>query len=62
MSGVTQCLRQSFECFSNLDLESCMWEFVSYYTLSELVNQCGGEIGIDGQVSRGIHHMRVSQF
>ena len=28
-----------------------MWEFVSYYTLSELVNQCGGEIGIDGQVS-----------
>lgn len=27
-----------------------MWEFVSYYYMSELVTECGGVIGTDGQV------------
>lgn len=27
-----------------------MWEFVSYYDMSELLNECGGSIGTDGQV------------
>ncbi|KAI0207559.1 FRAS1-related extracellular matrix protein 2 [Lamellibrachia satsuma] len=36
--------------YRSLDLESCVWQFVTYYSLSELVNQCGGQIGTDGQV------------
>lgn len=28
-----------------------MWEFTSYYDMSELLNDCGGTIGTDGQVS-----------
>lgn len=28
-----------------------MWEFTSYYDMSELLNDCGGSIGTDGQVS-----------
>nr|KAG5696530.1 hypothetical protein BaRGS_021066 [Batillaria attramentaria] len=36
--------------YRNLDLESCLWEFVSYYDMSELISDCGGEISTDGQV------------
>ncbi|XP_078683006.1 FRAS1-related extracellular matrix protein 2-like [Branchiostoma floridae x Branchiostoma belcheri] len=36
--------------YRNLDLESCLWEFVSYYDMSELLTECGGQIGTDGQV------------
>ncbi|KFM78096.1 FRAS1-related extracellular matrix protein 2, partial [Stegodyphus mimosarum] len=36
--------------YRNLDLEACMWEFTSYYDMSELVNECGGTIATDGQV------------
>ncbi|XP_076467569.1 extracellular matrix protein 3-like [Babylonia areolata] len=36
--------------YRNLDLESCLWEFVSYYDMSELITDCGGEINTDGQV------------
>lgn len=36
--------------YSNLDLESCLWEFVGYYDMSELITKCGGDIGTDGQV------------
>uniref|UniRef100_A0A9J8DE10 FRAS1 related extracellular matrix 2b n=1 Tax=Cyprinus carpio carpio TaxID=630221 RepID=A0A9J8DE10_CYPCA len=36
--------------YRNLHLEACLWEFVSYYDMSELLNDCGGTIGTDGQV------------
>lgn len=37
--------------YRNLNLEACLWEFVSYYDMSELLTDCGGSIGTDGQVS-----------
>ncbi|XP_071035799.1 FRAS1-related extracellular matrix protein 2 [Parasteatoda tepidariorum] len=36
--------------YRNLDLDACMWEFTSYYDVSELVSECGGTITTDGQV------------
>ncbi|KAG5284008.1 hypothetical protein AALO_G00021940 [Alosa alosa] len=36
--------------YRNLNLEACLWEFVSYYDMSELLTDCGGSIGTDGQV------------
>uniref|UniRef100_A0A8D0GCH3 FRAS1 related extracellular matrix 2 n=1 Tax=Sphenodon punctatus TaxID=8508 RepID=A0A8D0GCH3_SPHPU len=36
--------------YRNLNLEACLWEFVSYYDMSELLTECGGTIGTDGQV------------
>lgn len=37
--------------YRNLNLEACLWEFVSYYDMSELLTDCGGSIGTNGQVS-----------
>ena len=37
--------------YSNLDLESCLWEFEAYFKLSELINICGAQVETDGQVS-----------
>ncbi|KFO26836.1 FRAS1-related extracellular matrix protein 2 [Fukomys damarensis] len=36
--------------YRNLNLEACLWEFVSHYDMSELLADCGGTIGTDGQV------------
>ncbi|XP_068440165.1 FRAS1-related extracellular matrix protein 2b [Clinocottus analis] len=36
--------------YRNLNLEACLWEFTSYYDMSELLSDCGGNIGTDGQV------------
>ncbi|XP_043918185.1 FRAS1-related extracellular matrix protein 3 [Protopterus annectens] len=36
--------------YRNLNLEACLWEFNSYYDMSELLTECGGNIGTDGQV------------
>ncbi|XP_053728252.1 FRAS1-related extracellular matrix protein 2b isoform X1 [Synchiropus splendidus] len=36
--------------YRNLNLEACLWEFNSYYDMSELLSDCGGNIGTDGQV------------
>ncbi|CAK6442941.1 unnamed protein product [Pipistrellus nathusii] len=36
--------------YRNLNLEACLWEFVSYYDMSELLTDCGGTVGTDGQV------------
>lgn len=38
--------------YRNLNLEACLWEFTSYYDMSELLNECGGSIGTDGQVRK----------
>ncbi|XP_035282659.1 FRAS1-related extracellular matrix protein 3 [Anguilla anguilla] len=40
----------SLRFYRNLHLEACLWEFHSYYDLSELLSDCGGSIGTDGQV------------
>lgn len=37
--------------YRNLNLEACLWEFNSYYDMSELLTDCSGSIGTDGQVS-----------
>ncbi|XP_059819449.1 FRAS1-related extracellular matrix protein 2-like [Hypanus sabinus] len=36
--------------YRNLNLEACLWVFTSYYDMSELLTDCGGTIGTDGQV------------
>ena len=36
--------------YRNLDLEACLWEFSAYYDMSELLDECGGVVGTDGQV------------
>ncbi|XP_035998935.1 FRAS1-related extracellular matrix protein 2a [Fundulus heteroclitus] len=36
--------------YRNLNLEACLWEFSSHYHMSELLTDCGGTIGTDGQV------------
>ncbi|KAM9318366.1 FRAS1-related extracellular matrix protein 2b [Pholidichthys leucotaenia] len=36
--------------YRNLNLEACLWEFTCYYDMSELLTDCGGTIGTDGQV------------
>uniref|UniRef100_A0A8D3E1N1 FRAS1 related extracellular matrix 2b n=1 Tax=Scophthalmus maximus TaxID=52904 RepID=A0A8D3E1N1_SCOMX len=36
--------------YRNLNLEACLWEFTGYYDMSELLSDCGGAIGTDGQV------------
>lgn len=41
---------QTLRFYRNLDLESCLWEFTTYYDMSELLEQCGGIVGTDGQV------------
>ncbi|XP_076830846.1 FRAS1-related extracellular matrix protein 3 [Brachyhypopomus gauderio] len=40
----------SLRFYRSLNLEACLWEFSSYYDMSELLNQCGGSISTDGQV------------
>ncbi|KAM9295746.1 LOW QUALITY PROTEIN: FRAS1-related extracellular matrix protein 3 [Morus bassanus] len=38
-------------CFyQNLNVEACLWEFNSYYDKSELLTDCSGSTGTDGQV------------
>ncbi|XP_028838984.1 FRAS1-related extracellular matrix protein 2a [Denticeps clupeoides] len=36
--------------YRSLNLEACLWEFESYYDMSELLSDCGGTVGTDGQV------------
>ena len=40
----------SLNVFRNLNLDACLWEFVSYFDMSELTTECGGTINTDGQV------------
>lgn len=44
----------SLRFYRNLNLEACLWEFTSYYDMSELLNDCGGSIGTDGQVGKKV--------
>ncbi|XP_069599688.1 FRAS1-related extracellular matrix protein 3 [Ranitomeya imitator] len=41
---------KSLRFYRNLNLEACLWEFNSYYDMSELLTDCSGTIGTDGQV------------
>ncbi|KAB7500158.1 Extracellular matrix protein FRAS1 [Armadillidium nasatum] len=36
--------------YRNLDLRSCSWRFVAHYTMSELIDECGGHVVSDFQV------------
>ncbi|XP_077361848.1 FRAS1-related extracellular matrix protein 2-like [Festucalex cinctus] len=36
--------------YRNLRLDACLWEFSSFYRMSELLTDCGGTITTDGQV------------
>ncbi|XP_055493466.1 FRAS1-related extracellular matrix protein 2-like [Leucoraja erinacea] len=36
--------------YRNLNLDACLWQFESFYDMSELLTDCGGTIGTDGQV------------
>lgn len=49
----------SLRFYRNLNLEACLWEFTSYYDMSELLNDCGGSIGTDGQVGRILRLQRM---
>lgn len=40
--------------YRSLNLEACLWEFSSYYHMSELLTDCGGSIGTDGQVGPSV--------
>lgn len=46
--------------YRNLNLEACLWEFTSYYDMSELLSDCGGTIGTDGQVSKPIFELQIT--
>ncbi|XP_077984509.1 extracellular matrix protein 3-like [Glandiceps talaboti] len=46
--------QQTLRFYRNLDLEACLWEFNAYYDMSELLTDCGGNIGTDGQVLNSI--------
>jgi len=41
---------RTLQFYKNLNLEACIWEFESWYDMSELQQACGGEITTDGQV------------
>ncbi|XP_044537637.1 FRAS1-related extracellular matrix protein 3 [Gracilinanus agilis] len=41
---------QTLRFYHNLNLDACLWEFNSYYDMSELLTACGGSVGTDGQV------------
>lgn len=46
--------------YRNLNLEACLWEFTSYYDMSELLSDCGGTIGTDGQVSSPTFELQLT--
>lgn len=41
---------ETLRFYRNLNLEACLWEFNAYYEMSELLDECGGLVGTDGQV------------
>lgn len=45
--------------YRNLDLESCLWTFNSYYDISELTQYCGATVTSDGQ-SRDISQSQLT--
>lgn len=49
----------SLRFYRNLNLEACLWEFNSYYDMSELLTTCGGSIGTDGQVLERERHTHI---
>lgn len=46
--------------YRNLNLEACLWEFTSYYDMSELLSDCGGTIGTDGQVRSSSFELQLT--
>ncbi|XP_064121126.1 extracellular matrix organizing protein FRAS1-like isoform X1 [Macrobrachium nipponense] len=48
-------LRESktLKLYRHLDLKSCLWTFSAWFTMSQLVDQCGGQVISDFQVGSG---------
>ncbi|GAB1604772.1 hypothetical protein Ahia01_000758700 [Argonauta hians] len=42
--------KSALRFYRNLNLETCLWEFTSYYAMSELVTICSGEISSDSEM------------
>jgi hypothetical protein len=49
---------KTLQFYRNLNLEACIWEFESWYDMSELQQACGGEITTDGQVLKKLRKIK----
>lgn len=45
--------KKSLELYQHLDLKTCMWTFSAWFSMSQLVDQCGGQVVSDFQVGSG---------
>lgn len=41
---------KSLELYRHLNLKTCMWTFSAWFSMSQLVDQCGGQVVSDFQV------------
>ncbi|XP_064877235.1 FRAS1-related extracellular matrix protein 2-like [Oncorhynchus nerka] len=51
--------------YNSLDLETCVWSFSGYYSISDLLSDCGGTVRTDGQVLNAVQSyvtLRVPLF
>ncbi|XP_014777556.1 extracellular matrix protein 3 [Octopus bimaculoides] len=42
--------KSALRFYRNLNLETCLWEFTSYYAMSELITICSSEISSDNEI------------
>ncbi|XP_064795225.1 FRAS1-related extracellular matrix protein 2-like [Oncorhynchus masou masou] len=55
----------SLRFYNSLDLETCVWSFSGYYSISDLLSDCGGTVKTDGQVLNAVQSyvtLRVPLF
>ena len=46
--------------YRNLNLDACLWSFENFYDMSELVEECGGQIVTDGHVKDAVQsHLSI---
>lgn len=47
--------------YNHLNLDACLWTFVSYFNMTELVQTCGGKIVTDGMVKDAVQsHLAIN--
>uniref|UniRef100_A0AAY5KU18 Calx-beta domain-containing protein n=1 Tax=Esox lucius TaxID=8010 RepID=A0AAY5KU18_ESOLU len=64
-AGVAQDSAPSLGFYNSLNLEACVWSFSGYYSISQLLSDCGGTIGTEGQVLNAVQSyvtLRVPLF
>ncbi|KAK7080023.1 Extracellular matrix protein fras1 [Halocaridina rubra] len=44
---------KTLDLYQHLDLKSCLWTFAAWYSMSQLVDECGGQVISDFQVGSG---------